>query len=49
MLDDVVFVSAGVCTYTLSLTHLMQVGSPSNDDYLSIAWVAQVCCQLPLS
>lgn len=27
----------------------MQVGPSSNDDYLSIAWVAQVCCQLPLS
>lgn len=34
---------------TLSLTHLMKVGPSSNNDYLSIAWVAQVCCQLPLS
>lgn len=34
---------------TLSLTHLMKVGSSSNNDNLSIAWVAQVGCQLPLS
>lgn len=40
---------AGVCTYTLSLTHLMKVGPSSNNDYLSIARVAQVRCQLPLS
>lgn len=39
----------GFCTYALSLTHLMEVGPSSNNDYLSIAWVAQVCCQLPLS
>ncbi len=39
----------GFCTYTLSLTHLMEVGPSSNNDYLSIAWVAQVRCQLPLS
>lgn len=36
-------------TYTLSLTHLMQVGPPSDDDNLGIAWIAQVCRQLPLS
>ena len=36
-------------TYTLSLTHLMEVRSSSNYDYLSIAWVAQVGRQLPLS
>lgn len=39
----------GICTYTLPLAHLMKVGSSTDDDYLSIAWVAQVCCQLPLS
>lgn len=38
----------GVCTYALSLTHLMKVGPSSNNDDLGIAWVAQVCCQLPL-
>ena len=38
-----------VYTYTLSLTHLMKVGPSSNNDYLSIAWVAEVSCQLPLS
>ncbi len=27
----------------------MKVGPSSNNDYLSVAWVAQVCCQLPLS
>lgn len=27
----------------------MKVGPSSNDDDLGIAWVAQVCCQLPLS
>lgn len=36
-------------TYTLSLAHLMEVGPPTDDDYLGIAWIAQVCCQLPLS
>lgn len=36
-------------TYALSLTHLMEVGPPSNNHYLSIAWIAQVCRQLPLS
>lgn len=41
--------SNSVRTYTLPFTHLMKVGSSSNNDYLCIAWVAQVCCQLPLS
>lgn len=27
----------------------MKVGPSSNNDYLSIPWVAQICCQLPLS
>lgn len=27
----------------------MEVGPPTHDDYLGIAWIAQVCCQLPLS
>lgn len=27
----------------------MKVGSPANNHYLSIAWIAQVCRQLPLS
>lgn len=36
-------------TYTLSLTHLMEVGSSSNDDYLGIPGVAQVRRQLSLS
>lgn len=27
----------------------MKVGPSSNNNYLGIAWVAQVCCQLPLS
>lgn len=27
----------------------MKVGSPANNHYLSIAWIAQVSCQLPLS
>lgn len=27
----------------------MEVGPPSNNHYLSIAWIAQVRCQLPLS
>lgn len=26
----------------------MEVGPSTDDDYLSIAWVAQVSCQLPL-
>lgn len=38
-----------MCTYTLSFTHLMKVGPSSDYNYLSIAWVAQVCCQLSLS
>lgn len=36
-------------TYILSLTHLMKVSPSSDDDYLCIAGVAQICCQLPLS
>lgn len=36
-------------TYALSLTHLMEVGPPANNHYLSVAWVAQVRRQLPLS
>lgn len=36
-------------TYILSLTHLMKVGPPSNDDYLCIARVAKVGCQLSLA
>lgn len=36
-------------TYTLSLAHLMEVGPPSDNDYLGIAGVAQVSGQLPLS
>lgn len=36
-------------TYTLSLTHLMKVGPPTNNHDLSIAWIAKVCRQLPLS
>lgn len=36
-------------TYTLPLAHLMEVGPPSDDDYLGIARIAQVRCQLPLS
>lgn len=36
-------------TYALSLTHLMEVGPPTNNHYLSIAWIAQVCRQLPLA
>lgn len=27
----------------------MEVGPPTHDDYLGIAWIAQVCRQLPLS
>ena len=27
----------------------MEVGPSSDDDYLSVAWVVQVRCQLPLS
>lgn len=27
----------------------MEVGPPTDDDYLGIAWIAQVCRQLPLS
>lgn len=39
-----------VCvTHTLSLAHLMEVGPPTHDDYLGIARIAQVRCQLPLS
>lgn len=40
---------ASVWTYALSLTHLMKVGSPANNHDLSIAWIAQVSRQLPLS
>lgn len=46
-MDDVVYCL--LFTHTLPLTHLMEVGSSSNNHDLSVAGVAQVRCQLPLS
>lgn len=37
------------CTYVLVLTHLVQVCSSSHNNDLGVAWITEICGQLPLS
>lgn len=49
MRDVLVVCACVICTHALPLAHLMEVCPSTNNDYLGIARVAQICCQLPLS